>query len=60
MTQSLEAMTSQEERWRNQLMGVVVNLWDKFGDSLPFDKETYMKASEMSINAFIEKKKARV
>ena len=60
MTRSLEAMTSQEERWRSQLMDVVANLWDKFGDSLPFDKKTYMKASEMSVNAFIEKKKARL
>lgn len=60
MTRSLEAMTSQEERWRNQLMGVVVNLWNKFGDSLPFDRDTYMRASEIAVNEFIEKKKARV
>lgn len=61
MTQSLgSVMNSQEERWREQLMSVVVNLWGKFGDSLPFDRDTYMRASEIAVNEFIEKKKARL
>ena len=61
MAQSLNSvMNSQEERWREQLMSVVVNLWGKFGDSLPFDRDTYMRASEIAVNEFIEKKKARV
>lgn len=61
MTQSLgSVMNSQEERWREQLMSIVVNLWGKFGDSLPFDRDTYMRASEIAVNEFIEKKKARV
>lgn len=53
---SIAGNISQEERWREQLMEVVENIWQQIGDSLPFTKDIYMKAAEASVQAFINKK----
>lgn len=55
-----ESSTSQEERWREQLLDVVETVWNRVGDMLPFSKNVYMQAANTSIEAFIAKKKERV